>query len=84
MSTESLQQLPSLAPGRYIHYKGGEYQVYGVARHSESEEFLVVYRPLYGAGELWVRPYSMFIETIEINGEQRPRFALAEEITKAL
>ena len=65
-------------PGRYRHYKGGEYQVLGVATHSESEEQLVVYRPLYGAGEMWVRPLSMFIESVEIDGESVPRFSLIE------
>ena len=50
--------------GRYRHYKGREYQVLGVARHSETEEDLVVYRPLYGKGELWVRPLEMFMERV--------------------
>ncbi|MEP0201179.1 MAG: DUF1653 domain-containing protein [Halioglobus sp.] len=64
-----------LRNGRYRHYKGGEYQVYGVARHSESEEQLVVYRPLYGERSLWVRPLSMFSETVEVEGLAVPRFA---------
>ena len=51
--------------GRYRHYKGREYQVLGVARHSETEEEMVVYRPLYGKGGLWVRPLVMFVETVE-------------------
>ena len=68
-----------LAPGRYRHYKGGEYQVYGVARHSETEEQLVVYRPLYGDSGLWVRPVSMFLEAVDIDGNTQPRFALLEE-----
>ncbi len=51
--------------GRYRHYKGPEYLVLGVARHSETEEELVVYRPLYGKGELWVRPLKMFMEKVE-------------------
>lgn len=50
--------------GLYRHYKGGEYQVLGVARHSETEEILVLYRPLYGKKELWVRPLAMFVETV--------------------
>ena len=62
-------------PGRYRHYKGGEYEVVGVATHSETEESLVVYRPLYGERGLWVRPLSMFIETVEHDGEVIPRFA---------
>jgi hypothetical protein len=60
--------------GRYRHYKGGEYEVVGVARHSETEEELVVYRPLYGEGDLWVRPLDMFVETVEIDGKAVPRF----------
>jgi len=64
-----------LPNGRYCHYKGGEYQVYGIARHSETEEELVVYRPLYGEGALWVRPLSMFTETIEVRGQLVQRFA---------
>ncbi|MAY40285.1 MULTISPECIES: DUF1653 domain-containing protein [Spongiibacter] len=71
----------TLAPGRYRHYKGGEYRVYGVARHSETEEQLVVYRPLYGDGDLWVRPLSMFTEAVEIAGNTQPRFALLEAET---
>lgn len=64
----------SLKPGKYLHYKGQEYEVEGVARHSETEEQLVVYRPLYGDRGLWVRPLEMFIEQVEHDGEQRPRF----------
>ncbi|WP_372777608.1 DUF1653 domain-containing protein [Litorivivens sp.] len=65
-----------LKTGRYRHYKGGEYQVLGVARHSETEEQLVVYRPLYGERGLWVRPLTMFTETIERDGLVQPRFEL--------
>lgn len=61
-------------PGRYRHFKGGEYEVLGVARHSETDERLVVYRPLYGDGGLWVRPVAMFLETVTIDGQPRPRF----------
>jgi len=61
--------------GKYQHYKGGLYQVEGVATHSETEEKMVVYRPLYGEQALWVRPLEMFLETIEINGVVQPRFA---------
>lgn len=66
-------------PGLYRHYKGGEYDVIGTARHSETDERLVVYRPRYGERELWVRPLQMFMESIEHNGEEQPRFALVEE-----
>ncbi|MEX2474520.1 DUF1653 domain-containing protein [Marinobacter sp.] len=65
---------PELRPGRYRHYKGKDYQVIGVARHSETEEKLVVYRCLYGDYSLWVRPLSMFQEIVEVAGEQIPRF----------
>ena len=67
------------SPGRYRHYKGGAYEVLGVATHSETEERLVVYRPLYGEGALWVRPLAMFVEWIEVDGERRPRFAIEGE-----
>jgi len=60
--------------GRYRHYKGNEYTVIGVARHSETEEELVVYRQEYGDHSLWVRPKAMFLETVEVNGEAVPRF----------
>lgn len=70
-----LEPLPEAKPGRYRHYKGGEYQVMGVARHSETLEPLVVYRPLYNDTGLWVRPYVMFFEQIEHEGLRQPRFA---------
>ena len=60
--------------GRYRHYKGGLYEVLGVARHSETDEELVVYRPLYGERGLWVRPKAMFLETVEAAGQSVPRF----------
>jgi hypothetical protein len=61
-------------PGRYRHYKGGEYQVLGTARHSEHDQLLVVYRCLYDNNSLWVRPLAMFIENVELDGRQVPRF----------
>ena len=63
-----------LQPGRYRHFKGGEYAVQGVAKHSETGDSLVVYTPLYGEGGLWVRPLEMFLETVEKEGVIRPRF----------
>ncbi len=60
--------------GRYRHYKGNEYIVLGVARHSETQEELVVYRQDYGERGLWVRPQAMFQETVEVDGKQVPRF----------
>lgn len=61
-------------PGRYRHYKGHEYEVLGVARHSETEQEYVVYRALYGDGGLWVRPMEMFLETVLLDGRPCPRF----------
>ena len=69
--------------GRYRHYKGGEYQVYGTAHHSETEELLVVYRPLYGEGDLWVRPLKMFSETVDVSGKKVPRFELVKADTES-
>ena len=62
--------------GVYRHYKGNTYQVIGIAKHSETEEDLVVYRALYGAFGLWVRPLDMFCEKVEIGGKIVPRFEL--------
>ena len=64
--------------GRYRHYKGNEYVVIGVARHSETDEELVVYRPNYGEQGLWVRPKEMFLETVEVDGQQISRFEFIE------
>ena len=69
----------ALQPGRYRHFKGGEYQVIDVARHSETDEDMVVYRPLYGEGRLWVRPLGMFLEEVERDGETVPRFSRVGE-----
>ncbi|MEW4526321.1 DUF1653 domain-containing protein [Maioricimonas sp. JC845] len=63
-----------MQPGRYRHYKGNDYIVIGVARHSETEEELVVYRTDYGEKSLWVRPRTMFEETVDVDGERVPRF----------
>ena len=75
MADDDLPPLPGIALGRYRHYKGGEYEVVGVARHSETLAPLVVYRPLYNASGLWVRPYEMFRETVTNDGVTQPRFA---------
>lgn len=74
MSDHDLPPLPETALGLYRHYKGGEYEVIGVARHSETLEPLVVYRPLYNQTGWWVRPHAMFFEAINIDGTMRPRF----------
>ena len=64
-----------IRPGRYRHYKGNEYEVIGIARHSETEEELVVYRKLYGDSSLWVRPLAMFSGDVVVDGQTVPRFA---------
>ena len=69
----------NLRKGRYRHYKEREYLVIGVARHSETDESLVVYQPDYGERGLWVRPLEMFVETVEVNGAHVPRFEYLSE-----
>ena len=68
---EAIQTIP---PGRYRHFKGNEYEVIGIAWHSETEEPVVVYRALYGEGGLWIRPAAMWNETIIRNGQAYTRF----------
>ena len=70
-----------LKPGRYRHFKGKEYQLLGVAAHSETGEPMVVYRALYGEGGLWVRPAAMWSEWVDRDGYSGPRFVLMEETT---
>ena len=65
--------------GKYRHFKGGMYEVIGIAKHSETLEELVVYRALYGDNELWVRPASMWNETVTRDGKTVPRFTYIEE-----
>jgi hypothetical protein len=74
----TLPDLPATPTGRYRHYKGGEYEVLGGARHSETLEPLVVYRPLYESSGLWVRPHAMFFEQVLVDGRLQPRFAFLE------
>ena len=69
----------TIKAGIYRHYKNNLYQVIGVARHSETEEEHVVYRPLYGDRGLWIRPLAMFDETIEVDGRPVKRFTFVEE-----
>ena len=64
--------------GKYKHYKGKEHEVIGLAKHSETLEELVVYRVLYGEGQMWVRPLAMFTEEVEVNGTKIPRFKFVE------
>ncbi|MEG0661838.1 MAG: DUF1653 domain-containing protein, partial [Anaerovoracaceae bacterium] len=67
-----------VAAGRYRHFKGNEYEVLGMARHSETMEEMVVYRPLYGEGGLWIRPAKMWSETITRDGKTYCRFEKIE------
>ena len=63
-----------LKSGKYRHYKGKEYEIIGIARHSETLEELVIYRALYGNFDLWARPINMFLEEVEVDGKKVPRF----------
>ena len=65
---------PAIPLGLYRHFKGGEYEVIGLARHSETLAWHVVYRALYGDGGLWVRPATMFLESVVHEGESVRRF----------
>lgn len=65
--------------GRYRHFKGNEYEVIAIAKHSETTEDYVVYKALYGDGGLWVRPASMWNETVERDGETYKRFTYIGE-----
>ena len=71
--------MQEIRPGRYRHFKGNEYRVLGVARHSETMEEMVVYQALYGERGLWVRPASMWLETVERDGYCGPRFTYLGE-----
>jgi hypothetical protein len=67
--------MQEITPGRYRHYKGMDYEVIGIGRHSETEEALVIYRQMYGDNAIWVRPLAMFAENVVIEGIEQPRFA---------
>lgn len=69
------EAVATILPGRYRHFKGNEYEVLGIAHHSETLAPLVVYRALYGAGEVWVRPAEMWNEIVERDGASFPRFS---------
>ena len=73
-----MMERPAIPLGIYRHFKGNRYEVLGLARHSETEEWMVVYRALYGVGGLWVRPASMWLETVERDGQTFQRFTLEE------
>ena len=75
-STRSAMGNNMIKLGKYRHYKGNEYEVIGIARHSETLEELVVYKALYGEGQIWVRPLKMFTEEVKVNGKKVSRFTL--------
>ena len=77
--TEPKNAAPDLRPGRYRHYKGKEYRVLHVARHSETMQLLVVYQTLYGDFNWWVRPLEMFTEFVEVDGKRVRRFEFVAE-----
>ena len=74
--------MQEIRPGLYRHFKGREYRVLFLAQHSETEEWMVVYQALYGDRGLWVRPASMWSETVECGGVSRPRFEYIGEMTE--
>ncbi len=74
------QQIQTIPQGIYRHYKGNLYQVLHTAQHSETEESLVVYRCLYGEYGVWVRPLAMFVETVEFDDKEVPRFELIKQL----
>lgn len=73
----------SITPGIYEHYKGSRYEVFRVVKHSETEEDMVLYRCLYGDYSWWVRPLTMFTETVIVNDESLPRFVLIDAKTRS-
>ena len=73
-SVNDLPALPVIRTGKYRHYKGGEYEVIGVAHHSETLEPMVIYRALYGDGGIWARPAAMWNDVIEKDGVTYTRF----------
>ena len=75
--------VPAVPAGRYRHDKGNLYDLVGAVRHSETLEVLALYRPLYGEGALWVRPWAMFFETVVIDSVERPRFTLVDQASRS-
>lgn len=74
MIDNDLPPLLETPPGLYRHYKGGQYRVLATVRHSETLEPMTLYQALYGQQGLWVRPASMFVEVVTVDGVTRPRF----------
>lgn len=81
MNTSTGTDIPLVLNGLYEHYKGKRYRVHGIVRHSETLEELVLYETLYenDLGKVWVRPKTMFLETVTINGQEVPRFRFISE-----
>lgn len=79
--TAATDQRPAIQPGAYRHYKGNDYRVIGVARHSETGDWLVVYQKQYDDFGLCVRPYDMFVDTVTIDGRPVSRFQLTTPAT---
>ena len=78
------KKTPQIRLGLYRHYKGLDYEVIGVANHSESLEEMIVYKALYdaepfGKNALWVRPCKMFFENVIVDGKEVPRFEFVKE-----
>jgi cyclomaltodextrinase / maltogenic alpha-amylase / neopullulanase len=68
--------------GMYEHFKGNQYEVIGIGKHSETLEGMVVYRALYGKGELWIRPVEIFLDEVVVDGLKKPRFRYISAIVK--
>ena len=75
-----MSEVKEITPGKYRHYKGNEYEVFDVATHSEDDSIYVVYRPLYGDRALWIRPFEMFIQSVDVDGKSVPRFEYLGEM----
>lgn len=82
MSSDNIRPEPKLTMGTYKHYKGNLYEVMGLACHSETHEWLVIYKPLYehpGMPNIWLRPYDMFVESVNFDNKVLPRFELVDK-----
>jgi len=77
---EFSREAKNLKLEKYEHYKGNQYEILGVVRHSETLEELVVYRALYDEGQIWVRLLKTFLEEVEVDGKKIPRFSPVEKI----
>lgn len=78
-STQVIMKIKKIPLGVYEHYKGKHYKVIGVAKHSETLKEFIVYQALYGEHDLWIRPFEMFLETVDIGNKKVKRFKLIKE-----